>query len=79
MRCMFCDLDIINKDLSKGLPITVPGKGVAHTYCAEQDLHSRRIFGNIHIADLEDNDLYELKEMVMAEVNQRNGIAPKTY
>ncbi|AWB67246.1 hypothetical protein C2869_12705 [Saccharobesus litoralis] len=71
---MFCDGDVILNDRSKGLPITLPGRGIAHTYCAEDDLAKRRIFGNIHIADLDDDDLLELKEMVLAEVNIRHGV-----
>ncbi len=75
MKCMFCDKDMLNYDGSMGLPVTLPGRGIAHTYCAEQDLFSRRIFGSIHIKDLPNDDLYELRELVLAEINEREGLS----
>ncbi|MER2490658.1 hypothetical protein [Catenovulum sediminis] len=72
MRCMFCNSNMLESDKSKGLPVTIPGKGVAHTHCAEADLVKKRVFGNIHLADMEDDDLLELYELVQVEVNERS-------
>lgn len=73
MRCIFCDGNVVTADRSKGRPITIPERGVAHTFCAEQDLFSRRVYGSIHMQDLAMNDLVELREMVLAEINAREG------
>lgn len=68
---MFCNENILENDDSLGKPMTVPGRGVAHSYCAEKDLNKKRIFGSVHIADLEDDDLLELFELVQTEVKER--------
>ncbi len=73
MRCMFCDKPLVKQDRALGLPITLPGRGVAHTFCAERDLFDRRVFGSIHIKDMASDDLYELREMILAEINEREG------
>lgn len=74
MRCMFCDHEIFKKDDFLGRPMTVPGRGIAHLLCAERDLITRRVFGSIHLSEVKLEDLYELREMVLGEINNREGI-----
>ncbi len=75
MRCIFCNKKIIPKNNDLGLPITLPTRGVAHSFCAERDLIERRVFASIHLADLAQADLYELRELVLTEINAREGNA----
>lgn len=70
MRCMFCNKSIFNKET--GPPVTLSGRGVAHSQCAEQDLMKRRVFHNISMKDLADQDLQELYELASLEMNERN-------
>ncbi len=73
MRCLFCDAKVINSSEHLGHPITLPSRGVAHSYCAEKDLIERRVFCNIHLSELPLNDLYELRELALTEINVREG------
>ncbi len=73
LNCFFCSECVVSGDNSKGRPLTVPPYGVAHTHCAEQDLMQKRLFRGLHIADLDEKCFAELKEMVLAEDNHRNG------
>lgn len=75
LNCVFCKECVVRGDSSKGLPISLPPYGVAHTYCAEQDLLQKRLFQGVHIAELDDKSFAELKEMVLAEDNLRNGVS----
>jgi len=40
-----------------------------------QDLLQKRLFQGVHIAELDDKSFAELKEMVLAEDNLRNGVS----
>jgi len=73
MRCLFCEHSIIIKNDLLGSPITLPGRGVAHKMCAERDLISRRVFRSIHLSEIALDDLYELREMVLTEINHKEG------
>ncbi len=73
MKCIFCDANILNSAEHLGQPITLPSRGVAHSYCAEKDLIERRVFCNIHLSELPLNDLYELRELALTEINVREG------
>jgi len=73
MRCIFCDKDIFKVDTKLGAPVTLPARGVAHSVCATHDLMERRVFGSIELADLSEQDLYELRELVLTEINLREG------
>ncbi len=35
MRCMFCELEVLNQDDSLGRPISLAQRGVAHSNCEE--------------------------------------------
>lgn len=74
MRCIFCEKNILRADKSLGYPVTLQGRGIAHSVCTEKDLVSRRIFGAIHLCDLSDSDLNELKDLVLTEINERQGL-----
>lgn len=75
LNCIFCKECVVKNDNSKGLPVSLPPYGVAHTYCVEQDLLQKRLFKGVHIAELSDRDFSELKEMVLAEDNARKGVS----
>ena len=71
MRCMFCKQEVLNQDDSLGRPISLPMRGIAHSNCAEEDLIEKRIFGSIHITEISLEDLYELRELVKVEIDDR--------
>jgi hypothetical protein len=71
MRCMFCKEKVLNKDDSLGKPISIPSRGIAHANCAQADLIEKRIFGSIHITEVSLEDLYELRELVKLEIDER--------
>ncbi len=71
MRCMFCEQEVLKKDDSLGNPISIPSQGIAHSLCAEEDLISKKVFGDIHITEVSLEDLYELRELVITEINDR--------
>lgn len=73
MRCIFCDDEVMKIDTVLGSPITLQGRGICHAKCAEKDLIERRIFGSICMSDLTNADLNELKDLVLMEVNEREG------
>ncbi|MCP4323302.1 MAG: hypothetical protein GY951_01605 [Psychromonas sp.] len=71
MRCMFCEQEVLNQDDSLGRPISLAQRGVAHSNCAEEDLIEKRIFGSIHVTEISLEDLYELRELVKVEIDDR--------
>ena len=73
MRCLFCDERMLQDHHRLGAPVTLPGRGVAHSGCAERDLVEKRVFGGISLKDIPVEDLYELRELVLQEVNMREG------
>lgn len=75
MRCVFCEQALIGSKPHFGQPVTVPGVGVAHTLCAQQDRVQKRVFGPLRLKDVPTESLLELKELVLAEINQRQGVA----
>ena len=71
MRCLFCGVKVISSNSMLGEPVTLPGRGFAHQICAEKDLTTRRVFGTISLQDMVEKDLYELRELVLTEINER--------
>ena len=67
MGCIYCEQSVINQS-----PMTIPGKGVAHLRCFQTDQALKRTFQTLDISKLNDADLADLKEMVIAEENARN-------
>jgi len=74
VKCLFCHSAVLQNQKSLGDPITLPGRGIAHSQCAEKDLISQRVFASIPLKSLADSDLYELKEFVLTEINEREGL-----
>lgn len=67
MACIYCGQSVINQS-----PMTIPGKGVAHLRCFQTDQALKRTFQTLDISKLNDAELADLKEMVIAEENARN-------
>jgi len=61
----------INQGDSLGKPISLPTRGVAHSLCTEEGLIEKRICGSIHITEISLEDLYELRELVKTEIDDR--------
>jgi len=51
--------------------MTVPGVGPAHQQCFQADLALKRTFQTLDITALNDDELLELKDLVLAEDNAR--------
>ena len=51
--------------------MTVPGKGPAHSQCYQADEALKRTFQQLDITSLNDEELFELKELVLSEENSR--------
>ncbi len=75
MHCEYCSKSVFAANTTLGKPITVPGTGVAHTHCAQRAMTRHRIFRNLALASLHHEELNELKELVLQEVNERQGNA----
>jgi len=63
---MFC-----NKAVFGANGVTVQNKGVAHKECLEANKALRRQFRNIDISALSDQELTDLKDLILAEENSR--------
>jgi len=66
MNCMFCDKSVFGNN---GLP--VPGQGPAHQNCYQAHEALRRAFQHLNISALNDGELIDLKDLVLAEENNR--------
>lgn len=66
LNCIFCDKLVFG---STGL--TVPQKGPAHLHCYQADAALRRTFQTLDITELNDNELRDLKDLVLTEENDR--------
>ncbi len=66
MRCIYC-----HKRVFGGEGLTVPGVGPAHQKCFQLDAALRRTFQSLDISALNDMELTDLKDLVLAEVNDR--------
>ena len=66
MKCEYCDKPVYGED-----GLTIPGKGVAHKTCFEIDKSSKRIFQTLDLSELEPTQLIDLKDLVLAEINER--------
>ncbi|MCJ8312619.1 MAG: hypothetical protein MJK11_06580 [Pseudomonadales bacterium] len=54
--------------------MTVPGIGAAHSFCFQADQLLKRTFQNLEINALNDTELQDLHELVIAEQNSRNRV-----
>jgi len=51
--------------------MSIPGEGVAHRHCFQAHEALRRTFQSLDITRLNDQELTELKDLVLAEENYR--------
>ena len=68
MRCYICLKTVFGSGC-----ITVPNHGAAHRDCFEAKQAMVRNFQGLNISDLTDEELTNLKDMVLAEENDRVG------
>lgn len=66
MRCIFCNKPVFGSD-----GISVPGEGPAHQKCFQANQALKRTFQNLNISSLNDEELTDLLDLVLAEVNVR--------
>ena len=67
MRCIFCNKPVYGAD-----GVTVPHSGPAHQSCYQANEALRRTFQHLDITELNDQELIDLKDLVLAEINSRN-------
>ncbi|MEL7399947.1 MAG: DUF2175 domain-containing protein [Pseudomonadota bacterium] len=66
LNCIFC-----NKLVFGESGLTVPQRGPAHQHCYQADSALRRTFQCLDIAELNDDELRDLKDLVLSEENDR--------
>ena len=69
MRCIFCNKPVFGSD-----GISVPGEGPAHQGCFQANQALKRTFQSLDISALNDEELTDLLDLVLAEVNNRKKI-----
>ena len=68
MKCIICNEPVYGK---QGL--TAVGLGAIHKQCFPGHSLDRRVFQSLDVSALNDEDFIELKEIVLAEINAREG------
>lgn len=63
---MYCNQPVFGAE-----GITVPGEGVAHQKCYQANQALKRTFQSLDITALNDEELTDLMDLVLAEVNSR--------
>lgn len=66
LNCVFC-----NKLVFGANGLTVPRQGPAHQHCYQADAALRRTFQSLDITELNDGELRDLRDLVLAEENER--------
>ena len=66
MKCVYCHKPVFGSD-----GITVPQKGPAHQRCFQLNQALKRTFQTLDISALSDEELIDLKDLVLAEINDR--------
>ncbi|WP_370979356.1 DUF2175 domain-containing protein [Agaribacterium sp. ZY112] len=66
MKCLYCNAPVFGRD-----GITIAGKGPAHQKCYQADQALKRTFQHLKISELNDQELVELKDLILAEENDR--------
>lgn len=66
MNCIFCNRNVIGEG-----GMSIPGRGPAHRQCYQANEALRRTFQHLDITELNDQELTELKDLVLAEENIR--------
>ncbi|MBV1908487.1 MAG: DUF2175 domain-containing protein [Kangiellaceae bacterium] len=67
MLCIYC-----KKPVFGNIGLTVPKEGPAHQNCYQANQALKRTFQHLEIRELNDQELKELKELVVAEENSRS-------
>jgi len=67
MRCPYCGGQVVG-DMDV---VVLVGQGPAHTLCYERYNISKRVYKDIDFSALAQNDLLEMKEMILTELNAR--------
>jgi len=67
MRCPFCAKSVVGEPEI----VVIAGEGPAHRQCYERDVLGQRVFRGLHLPSLALEELYELKEMLLTELNAR--------
>jgi len=67
MKCIFCNQNVVGQNA-----MSVTGLGPAHMHCFQANEALRRTFQNLDITRLTDQELTQLKDLVLAEENYRN-------
>ena len=68
MNCPYCSKSVVG---DKNVVIVV-GEGPAHKICHERSVIGQRIFGDMELPALSDQQLLELSDMVKMELNSRD-------
>ncbi len=68
MKCEFCNKPVYGEE-----GVSIPGKGPAHKSCLKAYETMRRTFKGLDITALEDQELADLKDLVLSEENARKG------
>jgi hypothetical protein len=66
MRCIYCGKSVFGSD-----GITVPNEGPAHQACYQATQALKRTFQSLDITTLNDGELTDLLDLVLAEINSR--------
>jgi hypothetical protein len=66
MRCKFCDKPVYGRG-----GMTIPGEGISHQKCFQANEVMKRTFQHLDIGALNDQELTDLKDLVLAEENSR--------
>lgn len=66
MKCEFCNKPVFGEE-----GVSIPGRGVAHKTCLGVAQAMRRAFHGLDISGLNDEELANLKDLVLAEENSR--------
>lgn len=67
MKCIFCDKPVFGE-----MGMTAPKMGIAHQQCFQANEALKRTFQSLDITALSDQELTQLKDLVLAEENYRN-------
>ncbi len=67
MKCIYCD-----KPVYGSAGITVPALGAAHQQCFQAEQALKRTFQHLEITALNDQELQDLEELIIAEKNSRS-------
>jgi len=66
MNCLSCARPVYGHN-----GLTVPSQGAAHQQCYQMDQALKRTFQHLEISKLTDEELNDLKDLVLTEINDR--------